>query len=414
MKRWLFCVLAHVCGGIWAQNLVPNPDFDQYESCPPYLGQIHQAVGWDSPNFATTDYFHACSDSVNGNGVPANRLGWQQARRGQGYAGLRLWIPPGISTPNQREYLVTELSAPLQADSLYRLGFYASLADFSTHTTDALGFGLSDTAWGQATFQPFEPALRLSPGDYLTDRDGWTWITGSYRARGGERHLILGNFLPDSALNLVEVVPQGEPVLAAYVYLDQISVEKIPLRSHSLDDSLPPDTIACPPGNGIRFETLDSLLCKAGSWRVAGPEGASRYLWENGTEERERDLQAAGRYQLTSYFPCDTLVQEIRVDTIDCGCGFLPQNVFSPNGDGINDRFDPQLASGVSELQLAIFDRWGRRVYATSRLAEARWDGQFQGRPAPAGTYFWSLSFRCQDGPEAEMRHARGDLWLVR
>jgi OOP family OmpA-OmpF porin len=215
-----------------AQNLVPNPDFDQYDHCPPYLGQIHEATGWDSPNFATTDYFHACSDSLNGNGVPGNRLGWQQPVSGQGYAGIRLWIPPGIATPNQREYLVTRLNHPLETDSFYQISFHASLADFSTHTTDALGLGFSDSAFSNERFQPFSPALRLADGEYLTKRQSWEKISGLYRAKGGEQHLIVGNFLRDTEMMLLDFPPgTPEEVLAVYVFIDQISITPVSISS---------------------------------------------------------------------------------------------------------------------------------------------------------------------------------------
>ncbi len=54
------------------QNLVPNSDFDQFEICPPYPGQVHLALPWDSPNNKTTDFYHRCADESSSASVPGN------------------------------------------------------------------------------------------------------------------------------------------------------------------------------------------------------------------------------------------------------------------------------------------------------------------------------------------------------
>ena len=398
--------------GLWAQNLVPNPAFDQYIACPPYLGQIHLAEAWDSPNFATSDFFHRCADSSSGVGVPANRLGWQAPLLGEGYAGIRLWIPPGTATPNQREYLLAPLTTPLEADSLYVVSFAASLADLSSHTTDALGLGLLDSLPTGGPFLPFVPAARLVPGAPLTDRQGWTLVEGQYLARGGERYLLIGNYLPDSSMSLLPLPPaQGEPVLAVYVYIDAVSVRPLPLAV----DSLPIDSqlVDCPEPGLRREERYDSLLCAGAVWSFAGPPSATSYTWADGDPRFPRPLQSPGTYTLTSVQGCDTLVQHVRLAAQDCRCGFFPQNIFSPNGDGINDAFDLQLAPGTTQQVLTIRDRWGRSVH-TQAGGPATWDGTSRGHPQPAGLYYWHLAYACQDGPERQARQAQGWVVVVR
>lgn len=67
---------------------------------------------------------------------------------------------------------------------------------------------------------------------------------------------------------------------------------------------------------------------------------------------------------------------------------FIP-NVFSPNGDGINDIFQVQY-TGDQPYDLQILDRWGEPIFAThSKLAH--WDGKLKGQPAPDGAYYYHL-----------------------
>ena len=52
-------------------------------------------------------------------------------------------------------------------------------------------------------------------------------------------------------------------------------------------------------------------------------------------------------------------------------------NTFTPNDDGVNDRFKP-LGVGVVEFKMLIFDRWGEVIFTTSDMQKG-WDGTKQG-----------------------------------
>ena len=58
-------------------------------------------------------------------------------------------------------------------------------------------------------------------------------------------------------------------------------------------------------------------------------------------------------------------------------------NAFSPNGDGMNEVFD----IGLAGWRIAIYNRWGKRVYARA-VYENDWDGV----DVPMGTYYYVLT----------------------
>lgn len=86
----------------------------------------------------------------------------------------------------------------------------------------------------------------------------------------------------------------------------------------------------------------------------------------------------------------------------DKGCGasssaivkvvrpLLMPNVFSPNGDGLNDvyRIPPDVSLLLQEF--SIFDRWGSKVFSTHNISEG-WNGTFNGMPVIAGTYVYFI-----------------------
>lgn len=72
------------------------------------------------------------------------------------------------------------------------------------------------------------------------------------------------------------------------------------------------------------------------------------------------------------------------------GPEFYVPTAFTPNNDGLNDRFRV-VAPGVPQLDFfRVWDRWGREIFS-ARSLEQYWDGTLNGRPAAAGTYVWMV-----------------------
>lgn len=65
-------------------------------------------------------------------------------------------------------------------------------------------------------------------------------------------------------------------------------------------------------------------------------------------------------------------------------------NVFTPDGDGVNDFFFIN-SSGMKEFTLEIYDRWGIKMFSSDRPG-IKWDGRtISGVEASDGTYFFIL-----------------------
>ena len=65
-------------------------------------------------------------------------------------------------------------------------------------------------------------------------------------------------------------------------------------------------------------------------------------------------------------------------------------NIFTPNGDNINDVFN-FVAAGATEVKGIIFDRWGLKVLEWNSQ-QSWWDGRSSsGTLLPEGTYFYTV-----------------------
>ncbi|MCH2043195.1 MAG: gliding motility-associated C-terminal domain-containing protein [Saprospiraceae bacterium] len=82
---------------------------------------------------------------------------------------------------------------------------------------------------------------------------------------------------------------------------------------------------------------------------------------------------------------CDTATVVLEVNT-DFEC-FIP-NAISPNGDGINDRLNIRCVNDYPNAEFRVFSRWGNLVYEGPM---DQWDGTFNGKDLPDGSYFYIL-----------------------
>ncbi len=76
------------------------------------------------------------------------------------------------------------------------------------------------------------------------------------------------------------------------------------------------------------------------------------------------------------------------------GNTFNPPNAFSPNGDATNDLWVVPAAQNFSDCTLSIFTKQGSRVFEQKGYTND-WDGTFEGKNLPQGTYYYVLS--CPD-----------------
>ncbi|WP_367389181.1 PKD domain-containing protein [Lewinella sp. LCG006] len=92
-------------------------------------------------------------------------------------------------------------------------------------------------------------------------------------------------------------------------------------------------------------------------------------------------------------------------------------NIFSPNGDGINDEFrlfteiDLDRTDMINIKSFRVYNRWGQEVYEGSGPL-ARWDGTNNGKPAPSEVYIYHIVVDVlKAGREEEFK---GQVTLVR
>jgi gliding motility-associated-like protein len=80
------------------------------------------------------------------------------------------------------------------------------------------------------------------------------------------------------------------------------------------------------------------------------------------------------------------------VDSIIESDTLLLPNVFSPNGDGINDFFSPIQIRGYTIKNIEIYNRWGNLVHKAD-APQMLWDGKVGKTNVPDGVYYWVMTY---------------------
>jgi gliding motility-associated-like protein len=71
-------------------------------------------------------------------------------------------------------------------------------------------------------------------------------------------------------------------------------------------------------------------------------------------------------------------------------------NIFSPNGDNLNDKFTPIIMKAINTFDFKVYNRWGNLLHESTSLLE--WNGTNKnGKKSPPGTYFFILKYSDMD-----------------
>ena len=145
---------------------------------------------------------------------------------------------------------------------------------------------------------------------------------------------------------------------------------------------LGPDTFLCLDGRAFHLKN-----------KVLLEEGNYQYAWNTGSTDSVLKIVHPGTYKLSitaAPLGCsNTETVEVRKD-----CYIDMPNVFTPNGDGLNDYFFPRqlLSRSLAQFEMYVYNRWGQVVFHTRENNGRGWDGRFNNTEQPGGVYLYTVT----------------------
>ncbi|MFZ2205563.1 MAG: gliding motility-associated C-terminal domain-containing protein, partial [Minisyncoccia bacterium] len=363
-------------GGAYAQNLVSNPSFENFTSCPTGGGQINKAFPWFNPTFNTPNYYNSCSINASIS-VPANQIGYQNPRTGNAYGELDVFY----GTPNGRTYIETPLSDTLIKGKKYCVEFYVSLAEVSKYASSSIQVYFSkDSIYDYSTLYnlPYIAQFENISGNVISDTVNWILVSGTYIAGGGEKYMTIGNFKDDANTDTVSV---GLISMYCLYYIDDISIVQFPEINAGADESI------------CEGETKQLNASCIGCW------AGLKYRWQpaSGLSDTSILNPIASPTQTTTYYlsiidTTDTItcIMDVKdtITIIVCDHELEIPNIFTPNNDGINDVFKI-TTKNITTLNCKIYNRWGILVGELTKINEG-WDGRStSGLQCTTGVYYY-------------------------
>ena len=398
---WLFVLKSQ------SQNLVPNPSFENFTSCPT-AAQFSKLTPWCGLA-GGEDAYNTCYNSIGGMGpggvgIPYTFFGFQYPRTGNGI-GSCVINAIGLGGQDKREYIHVPLTKPLQAGKTYCGMMYLNLYNPSKYTADRVGmyFSSNPFACNQAfptpqTIPPLNviPQIANAVGNFITDTLNWTEVSGSFTAVGNEQYLTIGNFYNDAATNTVVVNPSSGYTVT-YFLIDDVSLEEI----------IPAKTIN------------DTSICVNDSIMLAQPSPTEfvEYSWQPATglncntcASPKAAPQSSTTYTLTKK-QCHATTTDVVSITVKTDCDLKTQlnipNVFTPNEDNVNDTFIVQLPAGSTLKEFTVHNRWGNTIKTDELKSHTviLWDGHTTaGEPCSAGVYFYTLQYTDAKGDTQKLK----------
>lgn len=134
-------------------------------------------------------------------------------------------------------------------------------------------------------------------------------------------------------------------------------------------------------------------------------QNANYYYWNFGdyasADNISTDTNVVHYYQYEGNYMVNLIASNIYgcKDTADAVIQIKPQfavyipNVFTPDGNGLNDIFTP-VGIGImeDEYQMLIYDRWGNLIFTSNNL-KVGWDGSVKGDPHPKdGVFIYKIT----------------------
>ena len=136
--------------------------------------------------------------------------------------------------------------------------------------------------------------------------------------------------------------------------------------------------------------TDDFGIVRGQSATISIIDGEPPYLWS--TTETTSDV-VVSPIITTEYiaYALDTLTECIGSDTVRVFVGM--NEGFSPNGDGYNDSWEISYLNQYPSTKIEIFNRWGTSLWSSSYPNIENWDGKYNNKDLPVGTYYYIITF---------------------
>ncbi len=240
MVKYLFVLISCfvVLHKMNSQNIVTNSSFEEFiDFSKSDILNWHKVQESDTP-----DYFNFGEVTPNNN-IYNKYMGNIEPKSGDGFVGIFCYRKSTVrGIKNIREFIEAPLKQALEKDSLYKIELSIRLDIESNLALKNFGVLFPEiTCTAIKKFNPFLIKPQVAFDTVLLDStSSWMTLKSYYKADGTEKNIVIGNFSSDTKTQKKKVFYRKEKgkrykwdllekEQASYYYVDDISVEKVPV-----------------------------------------------------------------------------------------------------------------------------------------------------------------------------------------
>lgn len=323
------------------------------------------------------------------------------------------WVMVSLSSCTVSDSILVNIAPPVTID----IGPDTTLCPGETYTLTANASGASSILWSDGhpgpkytvTQSGTYSAAAMDNGCYAYDTAVVTFVVLPVIDLGGDTTLCDGSVITlDITTPGATYAWQDQTTAPVYV-VDQPGTYTVTVY---LDHCLTEDAIT------IAYQSLPVLdlgpnqtICHGTSLLLdPGIQGAYTFTWSDLSTAPTLLVTAGGTYWLEISDNCGVVADSIEISLASCDCQIYMPNVFSPNGDGINDFLTPAASCTLIYYHLQIFDRAGGLMFETGDPGTG-WNGLVKNQYAQGGVYAYLLEYAFELNKHIQ-RH--GDVTLIR
>jgi gliding motility-associated-like protein len=151
-------------------------------------------------------------------------------------------------------------------------------------------------------------------------------------------------------------------------------------------------------------------LCTGQSITLDATTPFAEYIWSDNSTSSSITVDEPGEYSIEINNICGSDTARTVIVQNDCNCNIFTPNVFSPNGDYINDNWIVESNCKFTNYHLIIYDRWGTVVF-DSNDPQNSWNGYNKGIELPSSVYCYQLLYSFSP---LDSYTIKGDITLLR
>ncbi len=160
----------------------------------------------------------------------------------------------------------------------------------------------------------------------------------------------------------------------------------------------------------------DTVICDGDviQLRAQSPNGEA--FWPGLSESPIASISEEGTYEAAAENECGISFFTVNIGLKDCSCPAYVPNAYTPNGDGLNDLFVPEILCEPEFYDLVIFNRWGKEVFSSTDITK-NWNGDSKNNPdffSSDGVYNYILKFDNPLRPLQSPQEITGTVTLIR